>query len=144
MNGEKILEPQFKVNLDMDVIELDGKVVEGVESAGQHFYFLVNKPKGYVCSTKSGGGGSRDNKGKNEETGNGGKKALDLLQSWTDQWKKGNPGKLPPRLFRGWSIGRSNDWDVVGDDRREMVAKSRAPIVWRCEEVRDYGAGKSD
>ena len=28
VNGEKILEPQFKVNLDMDVIELDGKVVE--------------------------------------------------------------------------------------------------------------------
>ena len=104
MNGEKILEPQFKVNLDMDVIELDGKVVEGgVEYAGEHFYFLVNKPKGYVCSTKSGGGGSRDNKGKNEETGNGGKKALDLLQSWTDQWKKGNPGKLPPRLF---TVGR--------------------------------------
>ena len=104
VNGEKILEPQFKVNLDMDVIELDGKVVEGgVEYAGEHFYFLVNKPKGYVCSTKSGGGGSRDNKGKNEETGNGGKKALDLLQSWTDQWKKGNPGKLPPRLF---TVGR--------------------------------------
>ena len=104
VNGEKILEPQFKVNLDMDVIELDGKVVEGgVEYAGEHFYFLVNKPKGYVCSTKSGGGGSRDNKGKNEETSNGGKKALDLLQSWTDQWKKGNPGKLPPRLF---TVGR--------------------------------------
>ena len=40
MNGEKILEPQFKVNLDMDVIELDGKVVEGgVEYAGEHFIF---------------------------------------------------------------------------------------------------------
>ena len=53
-------------------------------------------------------------------------------------------GEVAAEIVHGWSIGRSNDWDVVGDDRREMVAKSRAPIVWRCEEVRDYGADKSD
>ena len=35
MNGEKILEPQFKVNLDMDVIELDGKVVEAGKTIRQ-------------------------------------------------------------------------------------------------------------
>ena len=102
VNGTKVLEPQFKVNLDVDVIELDDKVVEGgVEYAGEHFYFLVNKPKGYVCSTKTGGG--MNNRGEKEESGTGGKKALDLLQAWTEQWKKGNPGKLPPRLF---TVGR--------------------------------------
>ena len=101
VNGTKVLEPQFKVNLDVDVIELDDKVVEGgVEYAGEHFYFLVNKPKGYVCSTKTGG---MNNRGEKEESGTGGKKALDLLQAWTEQWKKGNPGKLPPRLF---TVGR--------------------------------------
>ena len=101
VNGTKVLEPQFKVNLDVDVIELDDKVVEGgVEYAGEHFYFLVNKPKGYVCSTKTGG---MNNRGEKEEAGTGGKKALDLLQAWTEQWKKGNPGKLPPRLF---TVGR--------------------------------------
>ena len=41
------------------------------------------------------------------------------------------------------------DYEIldIAQDRRafeEMVAKSRAPIVWRCEEVRDYGADKSD
>ena len=91
VNGMKIIEPQFKVVLDNDVIELDNKVVQGgVEYAGEHFYFLVNKPKGYVCSTVS-------------EQGLQGKKALDLLQTWTEQWRKANPGKLPPRLF---TVGR--------------------------------------
>ena len=91
VNGMKIIEPQFKVVLDNDVIELDNKVVQGgVEYAGEHFYFLVNKPKGYVCSTVS-------------EQGLQGKKALDLLQTWTEQWRKANPGKLPPWLFTvGW------------------------------------------
>ena len=107
VNGAKVLEPQFKVNLDVDVIELDDKVVQGgVEYAGEHFYFLVNKPKGYVCSTKTGGilnNNNGSNRGEKEETGTGGKKALDLLQTWTEQWKKGNPGKLPPRLF---TVGR--------------------------------------
>ena len=108
VNGTKVLEPQFKVNLDVDVIELDDKVVQGgVEYAGEHFYFLVNKPKGYVCSTKTGGilnnNNNGNNRGEKEETGTGGKKALDLLQTWTEQWKKGNPGKLPPRLF---TVGR--------------------------------------
>ena len=108
VNGAKVLEPQFKVNLDVDVIELDDKVVQGgVEYAGEHFYFLVNKPKGYVCSTKTGGilnnNNNGNNRGEKEETGTGGKKALDLLQTWTEQWKKGNPGKLPPRLF---TVGR--------------------------------------
>jgi pseudouridine synthase len=88
---------------------LDDKVVQGgVEYAGEHFYFLVNKPKGYVCSTKTGGilnnnNNNGNNRGEKEETGTGGKKALDLLQTWTEQWKKGNPGKLPPRLF---TVGR--------------------------------------
>ena len=48
-------------------------------------------------------------------------------------------GKVTAEI--GTTVGRLDvqTTDVVGDDGREMVAKSRAPIVWRCEEIRDYG-----
>ena len=58
--------------------------------------------------------------------------------------EEGESGKVTAEIVYGWSIGRSNDGHVVGDDGREMVAKSRAPIVGGCEEIRDYGTGESD
>ncbi|KXZ55145.1 hypothetical protein GPECTOR_3g295 [Gonium pectorale] len=54
------------------------------------YYFAVNKPKGYICT-------SADTESR--------KLAVDLLSPWLDQWKRDNKGKkrLPPRLF---TVGR--------------------------------------
>ncbi len=39
-------------------------------------YFVVNKPKGFICS--------------NEDGGKQGKRVIDLLQPWLDKWAKDN------------------------------------------------------
>ena len=95
VNGVKIEEPQHHVVLREDTIQVDGKVVEGgVELAQQHAYFLVNKPKGYLCSNRPAGG---------TVSGRESKLVLDLFEDWRETWRKRHPGKLPPRLF---TVGR--------------------------------------
>lgn len=45
-----------------------------------NFYFVLNKPKGYLCTSKAE---SSDGKRK--------KIVLDLFQDWLEKWKKQNP-----------------------------------------------------
>jgi pseudouridine synthase len=90
VNGETVTAPQTKVNLNADVVMVDGKIVEGgVNFVKEHAYFMLNKPKGFVCSTKSNSAQ--------------GKTVYDLFEQWRDEFKAAYPGKLPPRLF---TVGR--------------------------------------
>lgn len=49
VNGEKILLPQHHVVVGKDRIEVDGK---RIRSAERKRYFILHKPKGYLCSNK--------------------------------------------------------------------------------------------
>lgn len=49
VNG-KPSKPDMKIDAEKDVISVDGERVEYKE----HIYIMLNKPKGYVCSTKDG------------------------------------------------------------------------------------------
>jgi 23S rRNA pseudouridine2605 synthase len=53
VNGEKILVPQTMVNPHVDKITVEGKRV----SVDEKLYFILNKPRGYVCSAKDEGRG---------------------------------------------------------------------------------------
>ncbi|OUS48236.1 pseudouridine synthase [Ostreococcus tauri] len=90
VNGTTITAPQTKVNLNTDVVMVDGKVVEGgVSFVKEHTYFMLNKPKGFVCSARPGS--------------ESGKTVLDLFEQWREEFRSEYPGKLPPRLF---TVGR--------------------------------------
>jgi 23S rRNA pseudouridine2605 synthase len=47
VNGEIVKVPQTLVSWDQDVILVEGQKVKGEE---KKFYFMLNKPKGYICS----------------------------------------------------------------------------------------------
>ena len=47
VNGELILKPQHLVSLSKDTIEVDGEIIKKKQD---RVYFLLNKPKGYICS----------------------------------------------------------------------------------------------
>ncbi|MCH9632058.1 MAG: Ribosomal large subunit pseudouridine synthase B [Chlamydiae bacterium] len=47
VNGEVILKPQHMVDISKDKISLDG---EKVLKTDEKVYYILNKPKGYVCS----------------------------------------------------------------------------------------------
>lgn len=49
INGERIRDPEFHVDLDKDQISVDGEIL----SVEKHSYFMMNKKAGAVCSTKS-------------------------------------------------------------------------------------------
>jgi len=90
VNGTTVTAPQTKVNLSADVVMVDGKVVEGgVSFVKEHAYFMLNKPKGFVCSARPGS--------------ESGKTVLDLFEQWREEFRAEFPGKLPPRLF---TVGR--------------------------------------
>lgn len=61
------------------------------QDARSKYYFALNKPKGYICS-------SADVSGR-------GRRAVDLLEPWLEGWKRKSKDKkaLPPRLF---TVGR--------------------------------------
>lgn len=44
------------------------------------FYFVLNKPKGYLCTSKA-----------ESSSGTKRKIVLDLFQEWLEKWKKQNP-----------------------------------------------------
>jgi len=46
VNGKQIVEVDFKINPEEDVVEIDGMVVK----FSRRIYIMMNKPKGYVCS----------------------------------------------------------------------------------------------
>ena len=48
VNGEKVLVPQTQVDIDKDVILVKGEPVKFVEPK---MYYILNKPRGYVCTT---------------------------------------------------------------------------------------------
>ncbi len=52
VNGETIIKPQTLVSLEKDTITVDG---EELHKEQEKVYFLLNKPKGYICSNKSMG-----------------------------------------------------------------------------------------
>ena len=118
VNGVEIAQPQHPVRLAVDAIAVDGKVVDGgLALETNHAYFLLNKPKGYICSDKpsgartrakkasllDGGGGGAENAGNSGAPPADDKLVLDLFQDWRDRWRGKHPGKLPPRLF---TVGR--------------------------------------
>lgn len=47
VNGKVILDLGFKVNSEIDVVEVDGVKIK----QKKHLYFLLNKPKGFITST---------------------------------------------------------------------------------------------
>lgn len=47
VNGKVIIDLGFKVNTEIDVVEVDGVKIK----PKKHIYFLLNKPKGYITST---------------------------------------------------------------------------------------------
>lgn len=49
VNGEIVLKPQTLVSLEKDKILIDG---EPVKKSEQKIYYVLNKPKGYICSNK--------------------------------------------------------------------------------------------
>ena len=119
MNGATVTVPQHPVVLRQDTIQVDGKVIDGgVELTQQHLYFLVNKPKGYLCSNKPGGG--NEGKGTRKAAGSGGggnRLVLDLFEDWRETWRRKHPGKLPPRLF---TVGRL-DVNTTGRDVHQSI-----------------------
>jgi 23S rRNA pseudouridine2605 synthase len=52
VNGETVKVPQTLVNLDEDRVTVRGEPVKTVE---EKVYYLLNKPAGYICSTRSSG-----------------------------------------------------------------------------------------
>ena len=90
VNGVTVTAPATKVNVNADVVMVDGRVIEGgVSFVKEHTYFMLNKPKGFVCSAKP--------------NSSGGKTVLDLFEQWREEFTSQFPGKLPPRLF---TVGR--------------------------------------
>ena len=51
MNGTVVKVPQTLVNSEKDRICVDGKAVR----AEKKVYYILNKPKGYICSSKREG-----------------------------------------------------------------------------------------
>lgn len=49
VNGETVLLPQTQVDLGTDKITVDGKPITAEEAK---VYFILNKPRGYVCTTR--------------------------------------------------------------------------------------------
>ena len=97
VNGAVVETPQHSVSPSRDVIAVDGRAVDGGLAAEQtHAYFILNKPKGYLCSNKASSSG-RPSGGTND------KLVLDLFEDYRAAWRKKHPGKLPPRLF---TVGR--------------------------------------
>ncbi len=50
VNGKIIRELGFKVNPEIDVVEVDGKKIDKTDK--EHIYILLNKPIGYVTTVK--------------------------------------------------------------------------------------------
>lgn len=77
VNGEVVQQQGTTVDPDKDKIEVNGKRI--AVNQQQLYYFAVNKPKGYICS--------------NADTERG-KRAVDLMQPWLEEWSKKNTAKV--------------------------------------------------
>jgi 16S rRNA U516 pseudouridylate synthase RsuA-like enzyme len=97
VNGKVVTSVPTHVRPTKDQILVDGT---GIQAIQRKHYFMVHKPKGYVCSTNH-----------NTDEDVPGKPVEDLLQPFIEAWKKNRPvGAATPRLF---TVGRL-DQTVTG------------------------------
>ena len=88
VNGKVITEVPFHVNPTKDKILVDGI---GIQTVQPSKYFMLHKPKGYVCSAV-------------QQPGLMAKPVVSLLKPWLQEWRKGKPINAPePRFF---TVGR--------------------------------------
>lgn len=87
LNGAVCLVPQTPVDQARDSIYVDGRSLP--KKLPPKLYFVVNKPKGYICSSGT--------------TAEGGKTAISIVDEYMSVWRKRNAGVPPPRLF---TVGR--------------------------------------
>ena len=88
VNRKVVKIPQTRVNTRKDRVEVDGRVIQATQ---RKLYFLVNKPKGYICSEVS-------------QPDLAAKPVVSLLEPFLTSWLSGKPvGATPPRLF---TVGR--------------------------------------
>eukprot|EP00271_Cylindrocystis_brebissonii_P000717 TRINITY_DN10938_c0_g3_i1.p1 TRINITY_DN10938_c0_g3~~TRINITY_DN10938_c0_g3_i1.p1 ORF type:complete len:584 (+),score=75.39 TRINITY_DN10938_c0_g3_i1:322-2073(+) len=87
VNGQVCLVPQTGVDVQRDTIYVDGHSLP--KKAAPKLCFVVNKPKGYICSSTAQGGSSRP--------------ALELVEEYMKVWEARNSGLPRPRLF---TVGR--------------------------------------
>jgi pseudouridine synthase len=57
VNNISILKPYLKIS-PTDQVKISGKVIKPNQSQENHIYYVINKPKGYVSSTRSDSSGS--------------------------------------------------------------------------------------
>jgi len=50
VNGSIVSEPGHKIDIETDMVEVDGRIIESSQT--ELFYYLLNKPKGYVSTAK--------------------------------------------------------------------------------------------
>lgn len=76
VNGQVVTDPATRVDPSRDVLAVQNKTIKQPTAVGNH-YFAVNKPPGYICS--------------NTSAKSPGKRAVDLLTPWLDDWQKRHP-----------------------------------------------------
>ncbi|GFH07162.1 S4 RNA-binding domain-containing protein [Haematococcus lacustris] len=91
VNNKAVLS-QVLVDPAVDKISVNGTAIKSAQFNERLYHFVVNKPKGYICSSAV----SEDKPGM---------RVIDLLQPWVDIWRKDpkHKGLLPPRFF---TVGR--------------------------------------
>lgn len=73
------------IDPEKDLVSVSGKKL-AVSTAPKLYYFMVNKPKGYICSSV--------------ETQEGrGKRVVDLLEPWLADWGRRNTEKVCVRVY---------------------------------------------
>lgn len=88
VNGNVVILPQTPVTVNKDKILVDGAAIRTLQ---QCVYLMVNKPKGYVCSSV-------------HQPGLSAKPVVSIVEPFIGRWLKGKPvGATPPRLF---TVGR--------------------------------------
>lgn len=88
VNGDVVRLPQTMVDISKDKIVVDGKPIRQMQ---QRLYFMINKPKGYICSATA-------------QEGVAAKPVLSILDPYLAKWRQSRPkGATPPRLF---TVGR--------------------------------------
>ncbi|CAN8287210.1 unnamed protein product [Cochlearia groenlandica] len=85
VNGSLCITPQTRVDPTRDIIYVNGNRIP--KKLPPKVYFVVNKPKGYICSSGE------------KET----KSVISLFDEFLATWDKRNPGTPKPRLF---TVGR--------------------------------------
>ncbi|KAL6771443.1 hypothetical protein ACKKBG_A26405 [Auxenochlorella protothecoides x Auxenochlorella symbiontica] len=92
INGVAVHEPGTRVDLGKDKVIVKGKALTP-QIASRRFYFAINKPKGYICSSLATAPNPRPER-----------LVTSLLDPWLREWRARAPAAvLPPRFF---TVGR--------------------------------------